>query len=178
MKVFAPAEETLAPVANVENPELYVVFPYRLVGLDKPELEMARQTFAMRQNKVYAGWSQDEIQAAFLGLVNEARQGLTTRFASKHPDSRFPAFWGPNYDWIPDQDHGNAGMMALQAMLLQCEGKRIVLFPAWPKEWDVEFRLHAPEKTIVECVYRSGKLERLKVTPASRRKDVVLLEAQ
>ena len=63
-------------------------------------------------------------------------------------------------------------------MLMQCEGKQINLFPAWPKEWDVEFKLHAPMKTTVEGVYRGGKLQTLKVTPAERQKDVTQLSPQ
>ena len=35
------------------------------------------------------------------------------------------------------------------------------LFPAWPAEWNVDFKLHAPGKTVVECVYRGGKVEKL-----------------
>ena len=70
--------------------------------------------------------------------------------------SGFPAFWGPNYDWTPDQDHGGVLMKAFQAMLLQTEGRQIFLLPAWPKEWDVEFKLHAPQQTIVEGVVRGG----------------------
>ena len=33
-------------------------------------------------------------------------------------------------------------------------------------------KLHAPQNTIVQGVYRNGRLEQLKVTPESRRKDV------
>ena len=50
-------------------------------------------------------------------------------------------------------------MIALQRMLMQCEGDRILLLPAWPKDWDVSFKLHAPRQTTVECVYRGGKVE-------------------
>ncbi|MDJ0745523.1 MAG: DUF5703 domain-containing protein [Xenococcaceae cyanobacterium MO_167.B27] len=175
-KVLLPAEKLLSPKAsNIENPELYAVFPYRIFGISKPELEIARQTFAQRRIKRNTGWHQDEIQAALLGLTEEAQQGLALRFATKHQGIRFPAFWGPNYDWIPDQTHGGVGMIALQKMLLQADGKRILLFPAWPKDWDVEFRLHAPMNTTVEGVYEEGELKQLKVTPQSRRKDVLLM---
>ena len=63
-------------------------------------------------------------------------------------------------------------------MLLQSLGDKIVLLPAWPREWDVSFRLHASRRTVVECIYRNGKVERLTVTPASRTKDVVVLPGQ
>ena len=82
--------------------------------------------------------------------------------------------WGPNYDWLPDQDHGSNIILTLQHMVLECTGDQIFLLPAWPADWNVKFKLHAPKNTTVEGVYRKGKLESLKVTPASRQKDVVL----
>jgi hypothetical protein len=63
-------------------------------------------------------------------------------------------------------------MIGLQEMLMQTIGDQIVLFPAWPKEWDVSFKLHAPKNTTVEVVYSGKKLVKLEVTPESRRKDV------
>jgi hypothetical protein len=157
---------------NMENPELYAIFPFRLFGVGKPELELARRTFERRQYRGNRGWQQDDTQMAMLGLADQAGKYVVDRFASKHEGSRFPAFWGPNFDWVPDQDHGGNGMMALQTMLLQTEGRSILLFPAWPRGWDVEFKLHAPLETTVEGLYRSGRLERLEVTPRQRAADV------
>ena len=68
--------------------------------------------------------------------------------------------------------------MALQTMLMQCEGKNIRLFPAWPKNWDVSFKLHAPFNTTVEGIYRNGKVESLTVSPQERKDDVNVLEPQ
>ncbi len=48
-------------------------------------------------------------------------------------------------------------MLMFQAMLLQYEEDKIILFPAWPKDWDVDFKLHAPYNTTIEEIYRSGK---------------------
>ncbi|MDQ1256000.1 MAG: hypothetical protein QG656_595, partial [Candidatus Hydrogenedentes bacterium] len=174
--VLAAAREILEEARNSENPELYAIFPYRLFGVQKPDLDMARRTFAERRVKDNRGWRQDEIQAAFLGLADDAGKMLADRFSHKHPGSRFPAFWGPNFDWIPDQDHGSSGIAALQYMLLQPMGDKILLLPAWPKNWDVDFKLHAPKNTVVEGVYRNGQLERLTVTPKSREQDIVHCE--
>ncbi|HOZ50064.1 MAG TPA: DUF5703 domain-containing protein, partial [Candidatus Hydrogenedentes bacterium] len=170
--VLAPAAEILEDARNSENPELYAIFPYRLFGVGKDDLDMARRTFAQRRVKGNNGWRQDDTQAAFLGLADEAATMVAGRFAQKHAGSRFPAFWGPNFDWIPDQDHGSNGLMALQTMLLQAEGKEIRLFPAWPKAWDVDFKLHAPYNTTIQGRYRAGKLEYLDVTPESRKTDL------
>ena len=68
-------------------------------------------------------------------------------------------------------------MIGLQEMLLAADpyaDGKIHLFPAWPKNWDVDFKLHAPRQTTVEVSYRSGKITRLVVTPSSRLADIVL----
>ena len=64
-------------------------------------------------------------------------------------------------------------MVGLQDMLMQTVDRQILLLPAWPKDWDCEFKLHAPYETTVEGVFKAGTLERLTVTPESRAKDVV-----
>jgi hypothetical protein len=43
-------------------------------------------------------------------------------------------------------------MIGLQEMVMQTVDDAILLVPAWPREWDVDFRLHAPNRTIVEAV--------------------------
>ena len=161
---------------NSENPELYAVFPFRLYGVGKPELEMARHTFNHRRVKGNNGWRQDDTQAAFLGLAKTATEYVAGRSKNKHSASRFPAFWGPNFDWIPDQDHGGNLLMALQTMLIQADNGKILLLPAWPKNWNCDFKLHAPDKTTIECKVGNGKLVKLKVSPESRRKDVIVMD--
>lgn len=160
---------------NSENPELYAVFPYRLFGVGKPELKTARNTWNARRIKDAGGWRQDAIQAALLGLTDEARAAVVKSLSTSHAGSRFPAFWGPNFDWVPDQDHGGVACLALQRMLMQCDDGRILLLPAWPKDWDVDFRLHAPQQTVVEGSVRGGELCDVKVTPQARQKDVTVV---
>ncbi len=175
---LAAAAEILEEARNSETPELYAIFPYMLFGVGKPELDIARHTFKRRKVKGNNGWRQDDTQAAILGMAREARRRLSNRMAMKHEGSRFPAFWGPNMDWIPDQDHGGNGLMTLQCMLLQTEGRQITLLPAWPKDWNAEFKLHAPYGTTVQGEVTDGKLSELVVTPASRKTDVVVMDAQ
>jgi hypothetical protein len=88
---------------------------------------------------------------------------------------RFPTWWGPGNDWVPDHNWGGSGMIGLQEMLLQTNGDSLLLFPAWPKEWDVTFKLHAPDHTTVEATLKNGQLKELTVHPAERKKDVVVL---
>lgn len=58
--------------------------------------------------------------------------------------------------------------------LMQPEGKKIVLFRSWPPEWDGDFRVQAPFDTTVEGTIRGNTLVKLRVTPASRRTDLVI----
>jgi hypothetical protein len=176
-RYIAPAEATYEDKRNAENPELYAVFPFRLYGLGKDDLEMARLTYRQRLFKGGSGWEQNDTFAAYLGMTADAARYVTGR-ARPNPQYRFPAFWGPNMDWVPDQDHGSNLLMGLQTMLMQCEGRKILLFGAWPREWDVEFKLHAPGNTTVEGVYRGGKIERIEVRPAGRKADVETLPMQ
>lgn len=143
---------------NVENPELYAVFPYREYIVGKPHLNLALNTYKQRNHKQNIGWQQNPIQAAYLGLHDEAKRMIVDRFSSWDENFRFPAFFGPNYDWTPDQCHGNVAMIALQRMLLQYDNEKITLLPAWPKEWDVHFRLKLPNKKSYEGIYKNGVL--------------------
>lgn len=171
-RVILPAER-FDVKKNTENPELYCVFPYRLFGVGKPDLQLARDTLYARLHKVDTCWHQDAIHMAYLGLADEARRSLALRADdASHSDSRFPAFWNAFHDWVPDVDHGGVLQVAVHAMLVQCEGDEILLLPAWPAGWDVRFRLHAPRNTVVEAEVRGGAVVSLRVTPESRRRDV------
>ena len=173
---------------NAEHPELYAVFPYPIYGVGKPDLEIGLETFARRANKRTGGWQQDAIQAALLGQTADAKsfllQNITTENLmggdnekAKRPDSRFPAFWGPNFDWIPDQCNGSVILSTLQYMLMQTDGKKILLLPAWPAEWNADFKLHAPYNTTVEGRVVNGEVIDLKVIPESRQKDVIIIKS-
>ena len=175
-KTLLRPAETFGKKNNMENVELYAVFPYRLFGVGRPGLDMARATYQARGNRHNIGWCQDSIQAACLGLADETGRLVNQRASMTNPDFRFPAMWGPNFDWTPDQCHGGNILTTLHFMLLQPVGDKLHLLPAWPKDWDCEFKLHAPANTIVEGVYRGGKFVSLKVTPESRRQDIVLPE--
>jgi hypothetical protein len=170
-KALAPAE-FFANKSNVENPELYAVFPFRLFAFNRLNTDWALTALEHRWDRGNSGWRQDDIFMAYLGLTDDVRNAIVGRARSHDAGERFPAFWGPNYDWTPDQDHGGVLMKTLQAMLLQTDGQKIFFLPAWPKQWDVDFKLHAPQQTVVEGVYRGGKVQSLRVTPESRRADV------
>lgn len=176
--VIAPARDWGIRL-NHETPELYPSFPYRLVSFEKPNAAIGRATYFNRTGGDRVGWCPTGCFAAALGLAGEARRDVAHRaLVNSAPGWRWPAYWGPNFDWMPDQCAGGNLMSAAQLMLMQCEGGRIWLLPAWPRDWDCSFRLHAPRRTTVEGRVVDGQVVDLVVTPASRRKDVTVCPAQ
>ena len=162
-------------VNNTETMQLYPVFPWRMYGVGRPNLDIARNTYLNDslaiQFRSHVGWKQDLIWAACLGLTDEARRLLESKMGDG--PHRFPAFWGPGFDWSPDHNWGGSGMIGMQEMLMQEVDSKIYLFPAWPREWDVRFKLHASDNTIVEAELQGGKVVNVKVSPQSRQQDIV-----
>lgn len=176
-KILLAAEKHEAVPSNTENPELYAVFPFKLYGLGRPDLGVAQWTFQRRMFPDTGGWRQDAVQAALLGLTEPAAFYANKNLCDRgNAPFRFKAFWGPNYDWVPDFDNGSVGQLALQTMLVQTVGEKIYLFPAWPADrWDVTFKLHTAGQTVLEGELKAGQLVQLTVTPPERRRDVVVL---
>ncbi len=167
--VLAPCEIKIVTVPhNSENPELYAVFPFDLFGLAKPGLEIARETYRRRANRLDGGWSQDPLDAALLGLTGEAAAHLIRQTGPGAADERalFPAFWGPNFDETPDQDHGGMTALCLIRMLLQPRSgdERFAAFPAWPENWDVRFRLPL-DHTLCVCGEQTGGRRTVRTEP-------------
>jgi alpha-L-fucosidase 2 len=175
MPTILPAE-SYGKTSNAENPELYVAFPYRLYGVGKTDLNLALTTFAARQFPFDRCWGQDGPQSAVLGLTTVAKRAAIDEFTD-YGDERFSWFWKAGGDWIPDLDDGGTGMITLELMLTQFDGKRIQLLPAWPNDWTADFKIHAPYRTTVVGHVENGKITNLKVTPQSRAKDVVFVAA-
>lgn len=173
---------TLAPaqlwdrIQNTEIPQLYSVFPYDQYGVGRPDIDVAIDTWKygvdQPKQKNFISWHQDAIFCARLGLTEEATAITIQKLDDA--DRRYPTFWGPGHDWVPDHNWGGSGMIGLQEMAMQTPGDKIHLFPAWPRAWDVDVRLHAPGNTIVEASLRDGRLTRLSVEPASQGSRVVL----
>jgi hypothetical protein len=163
-------------VQNVETTQLYPVFPWRMYGVGRPDLDVARRTYENDTLAVkfrsHVGWKQDAIWAACLGMTDEAQRLVTLKM--QDGPHRFPAFWGPGYDWTPDHNWGGSGMIAVQEMLMQEVDDRIYLFPAWPRDWDVRFRLRASRGTIVEAELRQGKVVNVRVTPTRDKEKTIV----
>ena len=178
-----PAKSWNGDYNKWEPIEMYAYWPYRLVGVTKPEtLQLGRDTWdtipedRARICKLDYSWMANVANMAALASPEKAKERAIYKMANTAaPQARFPAFFGPGHDWLPDHNWGGSGSTGIQEMLLAPEpgvNGKLHLFPAWPAEWDVDFKLHAPGKTLVEGVLKGGKLVSLKVTPESRTKDI------
>ena len=157
-QIFAPAQ-SYSGQQNSENAELYGVFPYLISGVGKSNRQMGINTFNNRTVVGNGGWIQDSIQAAMLGLGTTAQSLIAQSFQAKDGGSRFPGFYAANQDWMPNQDNGSVASIALQRMLAQVDGDSVQLFPAWPTDWDVEFRQFGPHGTILMGKYADGHVK-------------------
>ena len=107
-------------------------------------------------------------------MTDEAVALLKRRYRGGGRHRRFPVWYHCSVNEVPDQDNAGATVITIQSMLMQVDGEKIYLLPAWPKNWSVNFRLHAPRRTVIDCQYQDGKIRQLNVTPESRRKDIII----
>jgi hypothetical protein len=173
---IAPAQSWMLK-RNSENGELYPVFPFRRFGLGQGSADVVAWTLEHRTVKNgfgYKCWTQDQIHWAYAGNAVEARDGLVQRFRWASPLCRFPLYGSEGPDSCPDFDHFGSGAVALQRMLIQEMGDKILLLPAWPANWDADFRLHVARNTVIYGTVKAGELKEWSIEPASRRRDVIV----
>lgn len=174
MKIMKPAKEWLKE-ANQELPQFYPLFPFDQYQIGDEKIQIFKNTYKLApefRKGTIQSWHQDGIFFARMGMTKEAAEYNTRKLQDSR--RRYPTFWGPGHDWVPDHNWGGSGMIGLQEMLMQTIGDQILLFPAWPLDWDVDFKLHAPNKTVIEGILKNGELIELRVIPESRRSDVVI----
>jgi len=179
-QAIAPAEKW-EKKRNAENGELYPVFPFRCFGLALGTGDLVAWTMKHRSCKDAFGcacWTQDQIHWACAGDAAEAAEGLVRRFRIATPACRFPLYGREGPDSCPDFDHFGAGSVALQRMLVQEAADKILLLPAWPADWDADFKLHLARRTVIRGTVKDGKLTTWDIEPSSRKNDVVVCRPQ
>lgn len=172
-KRLLPAEE-YGVDRNFENPECYTIFPFKLYGMGRPDLDVALNTFNHRKFKHSNCWSQCAIQAAILGQSQLMEEALLKNATARDPEVRFPAFWKPGSDYVPDLDNGGVLATAVQHMLIDNLDGAIILLQALPDNWEADFKLRAHDNTVVRAKAKGKTLKELQVTPRSRANDVII----
>jgi len=183
-KYYAAAAswEKLLVNGNMDFPQMYICFPFTILSLGRSDMSLAKNTWDLSPIKADVQhqnqcWYQTPINFARMGMTSDAAKTTLEKFL--HGGARFPTFYRTYYaggkkDFChtPCTDHIGTSMLALQEMIMQTDGKRILLGPAWPTEWNASFKLHAPFQTTVEGRVENGKVVVTKVSPESRQKDI------
>lgn len=183
-KFYAAAKswEWVFKNGNMDFPQMYICFPFTILSLGRSDMSLAVNTWELSPIEPAI---QRQNQCWYQSAINLARMGLTAKAAAltleklNYPGFRFPSFYRslsfggrPGFCHPPDMDHGGVAMIALQEMLMQTDGKRILLGPAWPAGWDCSFKLCAPYRTTVSGRVAGGKVLVDSVSPESRRADI------
>ena len=177
-RVIWPGEQLPPQSKNKENPELYTVHPYRLYGVGKANLSLAQATYRHRRFPCNNGWCQDIVDAAMLNLTDETARQIQDRTLAEYraEEFRFPGFAAHLQDFEPSLDHYTTLRTAVNYMLLSPlddDDDGVILFPGFPSHvWDVDFRLHGPDNTMIEATCENGQVTHLVVTPPEKRKHI------
>jgi hypothetical protein len=159
-KTYLKYGESKGHKTNCENPETYVLFPFRDYGFNKEEREIARNTIkeSIRtpdQNLHYS-WHTLGVEYAEVNDIEMANK----RLIMKMDDGpyRFSAFYGPGHDWSPDYNWGGAGMLQIQEMLLREDDDNIYLIPCWSEDINVTFKLYGRDSFIYNVSYKNKEI--------------------
>ena len=177
---IAPAEK-YEKKENFENGELYPVFPFHCFGVGHGTADIVKNTMEVRANPdsmECCCWSQDQIDWAYAGDAIKARDGLIKRFKTASPHHRFPFYGRENPDSCPDFDHFGSGATALQRMLVQETEEKIILLPAWPRNWDVSFKLCLRGNGTIEGEVKNGSLTQWDIFPKELSEKLVIHDPQ
>jgi alpha-L-fucosidase 2 len=164
--VMLPAEEfDRHTFINTENPELYSVWPYGLMGVDLPDYDLALRTYRQRKwQKLNLGWDLDAIWAARLGLTDEAVDlakwqitntircpgGFSFEAGPVHPENTYLPL-------MPSMQGMGNTVCALYEMICQDRGNELLLLPAWPINIAFSIAIYTASGGRVEITYEPDK---------------------
>ena len=151
---YAPYDiyDKTSTLKNQENPELEVIYPHNLTGLDHPDLQTAINSFRKKSFDTNI-WSVTGIQAARLGLGNDAAAWLGNMI--RRNQYRVTGF---AYDGNGKAESLGLHTTAMHEMLLQSYDDLIRVFPAVPDGFKGAFTLLASGGFLVSSEYENDQV--------------------
>ncbi len=180
---------------NGENVETYSIWPYEYFAVNRSTAtnknyphKIGLNTF----NNVHFGhgdnaWRYDGQDAALLGMAQYAWNFAVARIMhqGRTEGSQFPGYLAADYkDGAPEVESNGIVSVTLQKMLVQTDGARILVFPAFLKGLDVDFKVYIPgwgashSPAQMRVVLNKERLVSVEVSPLSRRADVEIMDLQ
>ncbi|MET3653509.1 glycosyl hydrolase family 95 catalytic domain-containing protein [Dyella japonica] len=158
-QVLAASADAHAPYQNGENIGLEAVWPYGLIGVDSALFPVAQRTYLSRPFKYAATWSYDPVQAAYLGLGDEAAKAifeLVQRY-QVYPNGMAALLHDQPSEFYLEQAAVTA--LALPAMLAIEDNHHLVrIAPALPSGWTMRATVAITHGGTVEVEAVEGKL--------------------
>ncbi|MFI6080974.1 glycosyl hydrolase family 95 catalytic domain-containing protein [Streptomyces sp. NPDC051217] len=126
---YLPHQPPIAQTRNNENVAAEIIWPYDLTGIGYPDHQKAVNTWNARPFPYGNVWSNDAIQAARLGLGNQAFQGMKTML-NKYQN--YPNGMTNNTNGV--FEYLGVHLAATNESLLQSYNDKIRVFPAVPTD--------------------------------------------
>jgi hypothetical protein len=106
---------------NFKKTEIYAnypMFPFNPIKLGDKGMDYIHNTYrhwetwqTPRAWEIVHSWANANVAFARMGVTQQASDLTLRTLASEK--YRFPAFWGPGYDWVPDHNWGGTGAVGL-----------------------------------------------------------------
>ncbi|MBW8705355.1 hypothetical protein MBT84_37715 [Streptomyces sp. MBT84] len=127
--VYLPHTPPLAQTRNGENVAAEIIWPYARTGIGYPDHQKAVNTFNARPFPYGNVWANDAVQAARLGLGDQAYQGMKTMLRKYQT---YPNGMTDNTNGV--FEYLGVHLAALNESLLQSYNDKIRVFPAAPSD--------------------------------------------
>ncbi|MGW2505102.1 glycosyl hydrolase family 95 catalytic domain-containing protein [Streptomyces sp. NPDC001588] len=127
--VYLPHTPPLAQTRNGENVAAEIIWPYDRTGIGYPDQQKAVNTFNARPFPYGNVWANDAVQAARLGLGDQAYQGMKTMLRKYQT---YPNGMTDNTNGV--FEYLGVHLAALNESLLQSYNDKIRVFPAVPSD--------------------------------------------
>jgi hypothetical protein len=126
---YLPHQPPIAQTRNNENVASELIWPYDQTGIDAPDYAMAVSTWKARPFPYGNVWANDAIQAARLGLGDEANQGMKTMLQKYQ---NYPNGMTNNTNGV--FEYLGVHLAVMNESLLQSYNGKIRVFPALPSD--------------------------------------------
>jgi alpha-L-fucosidase 2 len=126
---YLPHEPPLSQTRNNENIVGELLWPYDVTGIDAPDYAMVLAAWKARPFPYGNVWSNDAIQAARLGLGDEANAGMKTMLQKYQS---YPNGMTNNTNGVVE--YLGVHLAVMNESLLQSYNDKIRVFPALPKD--------------------------------------------
>ncbi|WP_440104524.1 glycosyl hydrolase family 95 catalytic domain-containing protein [Streptosporangium sp. H16] len=124
---YLPHEPPISQTRNNENVASELIWPYNITGIGYPDYQTALNTWNQRPFPYGNVWSNDAVQAARLGLGDQAYQGMKTMLQKYQ---NYPNGMTTNTNGV--FEYLGVHLSALNESLMQSYNDKIRVFPAVP----------------------------------------------